>query len=134
MHRLLETWIPSNDIADWCRLHEPANRISLQDQDNLLKILTHSEYHVFFGPQSVAEVDVKSGGFMGRIDRLVVTDTTAFIIDYKTGLVSNSIPSVYRRQLDDYAKAVQQLYPHHSVRTFLLWTEWPELVEIPLTV
>ena len=134
MHRLLETWTPSNDIADWCRPHDPANLISLQDQDNLLKILTHSEYHVFFGPQSVAEVDVKSGGFMGRIDRLVVTDTTAFIIDYKTGLVSNSIPSVYRRQLDDYAKAVQQLYPNHSVRTFLLWTEGPELVEIPLTV
>ncbi|WP_165380281.1 double-strand break repair helicase AddA [Candidatus Finniella inopinata] len=130
MHRLLEVGTPTTDITDWCQRHDPMGLITPQDQENLLKILTHPDYHLFFGPQSVAEVDVKSGSFMGRIDRLVVTDTTVFILDYKTGAISSTMPPAYKQQLGDYANAMQKLYPHHAVRTFLLWTDGPELVEI----
>jgi ATP-dependent helicase/nuclease subunit A len=70
----------------------------------------------------------------GQIDRLVVTPGEVLIVDYKTnqappGLAAEA-PKAYVRQLALYRAVLQKIYPQRAVRTALLWTETPELMEI----
>jgi len=71
----------------------------------------------------------------GQIDRLAVTPTEVLIVDFKTNLAPPSLPagapSAYVRQLALYRAILQKLYPQRLVRAALLWTETPELMEIP---
>ena len=57
------------------------------------------------------------------------------IVDYKTnhappGLPAEA-PSAYVRQLALYRAVLEKLYPQLPVRAALLWTETPEMMEIP---
>jgi ATP-dependent helicase/nuclease subunit A len=71
----------------------------------------------------------------GQIDRLVVTPDEVLIIDYKTNYAPPCLPAeaplTYIRQLALYRAVLQKLYPRLPVRAALLWTERPELMEIP---
>jgi ATP-dependent helicase/nuclease subunit A len=70
----------------------------------------------------------------GQIDRLVVTDNEVMIVDFKTNQAApatvGEAPSAYIRQLALYRALLEKLYPQHTVRTALLWTETTELMEI----
>ena len=68
----------------------------------------------------------------GVIDRLVITDDTVLVIDYKSHQHADtgSIPGLledYRAQLDCYAQAAARLWPDHTVRAGLLFTSCNEL-------
>jgi ATP-dependent helicase/nuclease subunit A len=71
----------------------------------------------------------------GQIDRLVVTPSEVLIIDYKTNHAPPDqvaeVPKGYLRQLALYRAVLRKLYPEHRVRAALLWTERPDLMEIP---
>ena len=71
----------------------------------------------------------------GQIDRLVVTPHEVLIVDYKTNSVPPCLPAEaplgYIRQLALYRAVLEKLYPRLPVRAALLWTERPELMEIP---
>ena len=74
----------------------------------------------------------------GVVDRLVVTDETVLIADYKTNRpaprsldeAANRHPG-YLVQLALYRAVLARLYPGRAIRAALLWTETPELMEIP---
>jgi ATP-dependent helicase/nuclease subunit A len=71
----------------------------------------------------------------GQIDRLVITAGEILIVDYKTNhappAAAAQAPAAYVRQLALYRAVLSKLYPQRSVRAALLWTETPELMEIP---
>ena len=71
----------------------------------------------------------------GQIDRLVVTPHEVLIVDYKTNSAPPCLPAEaplgYIRQLALYRAVLEKLYPRLPVRAALLWTERPELMEIP---
>src|SRR2546421_330384 len=71
----------------------------------------------------------------GQIDRLVVTPHEVLIVDYKTKSAPPCLPAEaplgYIRQLALYRAVLEKLYPRLPVRAALLWTERPELMEIP---
>jgi ATP-dependent helicase/nuclease subunit A len=70
----------------------------------------------------------------GQIDRLVVNLHEILIVDFKTNeappAVADLAPSAYIRQLALYRALLSKLYPQRLIRTALLWTETPELMEI----
>lgn len=74
----------------------------------------------------------------GQIDRLVVTDEAVFIIDYKTNraapLKVDDVAPVYLYQLAAYRLALAQIYGAKPIRAALLWTEVPQLMEIPQAI
>ncbi len=117
----------------WDHHHRP---VLLKEHDfkKVIDILLDPAYEVFFGPHSRAEVEIKVADFLGRIDRLAILEDTAFILDYKTsGRVpthSDALEPAYRQQLNLYREAIQKIDNNFKVRTFLLWTEGPELMEI----
>jgi ATP-dependent helicase/nuclease subunit A len=74
----------------------------------------------------------------GQVDRLVVTADEVLIADYKSNRpppqsLSEALEKYgsYLKQLALYRDVLTRLYPGRPVRAALLWTETPELMEIP---
>jgi len=64
-----------------------------------------------------------------------VTDDAVLIADYKTNRPApkrfEDVPPAYIRQLALYRAVLSQLYPDKTIRAALLWTDVPDLMEIP---
>ena len=74
----------------------------------------------------------------GQVDRLVATPEAILIADYKTNHAppenldrALSVYPHYARQLALYRALLAIVYPGRDVRAALLWTETPQLMEIP---
>ncbi|MFN3826469.1 MAG: double-strand break repair helicase AddA [Micavibrio sp.] len=120
--------------------HDLPEKIRTDVVKEIMTILEHPDYATLFGPHSRAEVPVTgmSGSKLisGQIDRLVVEGQNVMIVDYKTNRppphTPEDVPAIYRQQLKAYADTLQNIYPAHRIRTFLLWTDGPQLMEIIL--
>ncbi len=103
-----------------------------------LRILDDPQFQALFGPASRAEVPVTGlidGRLVsGQIDRLLVSDDGVHIVDYKTNRPppqhEKDVPEMYRKQLKAYRDTLSGIYPDRTVRTWLLWTDGPRLMEI----
>lgn len=106
--------------------------LSTTDQEQILRIL--SDNPTLFGPQTFTELDISDGEKTYRLDRVVITSTDVHIIDYKTAIhppkTLADVPLVYREQLETYAAILNKLYPQHTIRASLLWTQGPTLMPI----
>jgi ATP-dependent helicase/nuclease subunit A len=111
-----------------------------------LNILNAPEFSPLWGPQSRAEVELtaefpprKPGAsplrLSGKVDRLVVLNDTVCIVDYKTTQTTpqrpDDAPRAHLLQLAAYHAAIKAIFPDKAVRSALLWTSTPELMEIP---
>ncbi len=153
VHRLLQT-LP--DLAGENRrnaclrfLSQSAHGLE-EDQkieltNEVMAIMEAPEFKTLFGSNSRAEVPVvglvegKSDGkgaqlVSGQIDRLVVTGTEVFIVDYKTLRPSPydpaDVPETYIKQMASYRSVLETLYPKHQIRCALLWTDGPRIMEL----
>jgi ATP-dependent helicase/nuclease subunit A len=110
----------------------------------LLALIGDTSFTSVFAPGSRAEVSIAGrldrpgrppAQVTGQIDRLVVTPAEVLIVDYKTNHAPprsvGEAPVAYIRQLALYRAVLQKLYPQKPVRAALLWTETPEMMEIP---
>lgn len=103
-----------------------------------LRILNDPAYAALFGPASRAEVPITGlidGKLLsGQIDRLLVEAHEVHIVDYKTNRPPprdpQDVPDIYRAQLQAYRATLARIYPQHRIRTYLLWTDGPHLMEI----
>jgi ATP-dependent helicase/nuclease subunit A len=109
----------------------------------VLALIADRRFAAVFGAGSRAEVSIvgrlerpgrKPAVVSGQIDRLVVTASEVLTVDFKTNHAppgsAAEAPSAYIRQLTLYRAVLQKLYPQLPVRTALLWTETPELMEL----
>jgi ATP-dependent helicase/nuclease subunit A len=106
-------------------------------------VLNEPACAAFFADASVAEVEIEatvtlpSGRTVevaGRIDRLVVTPDEVRFCDFKTGTPPASLQAIapaYFAQAAFYQAALASLYPDRRVRSFLIWTEGPQVLELP---
>jgi ATP-dependent helicase/nuclease subunit A len=152
VHRLLQS-LP--DLATE-RRHEAAQKYLARNADGwsdgdrealaqgVLALIEDRRFAPVFGAGSRAEVGIAGrlarpgrppALVSGQIDRLVVTPDEVLIVDYKTNHTPPQLPAeaprAYVRQLALYRAVLQKLYPQLPVRAALLWTETPELMEIP---
>ena len=105
----------------------------------VLAVLEDPTFAALFGPGSRAEVpvvgQVGNRVLSARIDRLLVTPQEVWIIDYKTNRPAPAtlaqVAPLYLQQMASYRAALQAIYPGHSVRCVMLWTDAPRLMEIP---
>jgi len=69
----------------------------------------------------------------GQVDRLVVTQASVLIGDFKTNRPAprqiEDVSQSYVRQLALYRAVLLKLYPDRPVRAALIWTEVPDLME-----
>lgn len=105
-----------------------------------LAITNDPNFADLFSTRSRAEVAVTGivGELVvsGQIDRLVERDDEVWVVDYKSNRPPPAdaahVPESYRVQLATYKSVLQGLYPGKAIRTFLLWTETPRLMEVPV--
>ncbi|MHA1180150.1 MAG: 3'-5' exonuclease, partial [Alphaproteobacteria bacterium] len=117
--------------------------------EETLAILNAPEFAALFGPHSRAEVPIvalianpKSKEpplrLIGQIDRLVDLGDEVLIVDYKTNrpppTTVEDVAPAYLFQLAAYSLALGAIYPGRTVRTALLWTEVPRIMQIPAEV
>ncbi len=149
VHRLLQTLpgLDPEEAATAARrfLARPTHGLAPEEQAAIaaetLAVMHHAEFAPLFGPDSQAEVPVvgviDGAALSGRIDRLVVTEDAVLIVDYKTNRPPPERPEavapIYLRQLGAYRKALRQIYRDRPVRTLLLWTDGPRLMEVDTT-
>lgn len=115
-----------------------------------MNIIEHPDYADLFAEGSRSEVSLmariepecKPGQsekppilLQGQIDRLVVRQKEVMIIDYKSNRPSprnpEDVAEAYQAQLAAYRLALREIYPHHTLKAALLWTDGPYLMEIP---
>jgi ATP-dependent helicase/nuclease subunit A len=105
-----------------------------------LGLIAHPDFAPLFGPGSRAEaplVGELEGGLAlaGQIDRLLVTGSEVLLVDFKTNRPAPQSPAEtpepYLRQMAAYRQALGKIYPGKSIRSALVWTEGPRLMELP---
>jgi ATP-dependent helicase/nuclease subunit A len=105
-----------------------------------LAITNDPDFADLFSATSRAEVAVTGivGELVvsGQIDRLVEREDDVWVVDYKSNrpppTTAAHVPESYRAQLAAYKSVLEGLYPGKPIRTFLLWTETPRLMEVPV--
>jgi ATP-dependent helicase/nuclease subunit A len=146
IHRLMQT-LPdlAPDAAEPAArrfLARAAHGLDPAEQNEIARetmaVLRHPAFTALFGPDSRAEVPVvgliDGKALSGRLDRLVVTETEVLIVDYKTNRPPPrelaGVAPAYLMQLRAYRAALDRIYPGKRVRTLLLWTDGPLLMEV----
>jgi ATP-dependent helicase/nuclease subunit A len=95
-----------------------------------LAVLENPAFVPVFAAGSKAEVPLTGlvGKFAvsGQVDRLAVTDTDVWIIDYKANRppprAQNDVDPAYVFQMATYRAALRAIYPNHTIHCVLLWT------------
>ncbi|CAA6605253.1 ATP-dependent exoDNAse beta subunit [Rhodospirillaceae bacterium LM-1] len=104
----------------------------------VLRVLQDPSSSPLFGAGSKAEaplVGLVDGRVLsGQVDRLAKVGDEIWVADFKTNRPVpadySQIPGAYLRQMALYRAAARLLWPDLVVRTFLLWTDGPLLMEI----
>ncbi len=107
-----------------------------------LKVLEEPGFEAIFAPDALAEVPlaatVDGQVIAGIADRLLVTGDTVTVVDFKTARRPPdslaSVPTASIRQMSAYAAALAAIYPARTIKAALLYTQTPELIEIPAEV
>jgi ATP-dependent helicase/nuclease subunit A len=90
--------------------------------------------------QIVAEIEVPGGKgrklrLTGQIDRIARLSHEVLIVDYKTNRPPPrrvaDVAETYTLQLAAYRLAVRQIFQTERVWAALLWTDGPDIMEIP---
>lgn len=111
--------------------------------EEVFAVLDNPDFAEIFAAGSRAEVSL-AGSASGlpdhlylnaQIDRLRVTETEVFIVDYKSNRPPPSDPAnvsdLYLGQMAAYRELAREIYPNRDVRCALLWTDGPSLMELP---
>jgi ATP-dependent helicase/nuclease subunit A len=148
MHRLLQSLpdVPPRARMEAARAHLARNgkTFSPEEREAMIeevgRVLNDLRFSGLFLPGSRAEVPIV-GRYQGRpisglVDRLAFTTDAVLIADFKTNKPAprrfEDVPT-YVRQLALYRAVLAQLYPDKVIRAALIWTDVPDLMEIPAT-
>lgn len=146
IHRLLEV-LPdvapkTREAAARALLGSPAHGLSDGEIDALtgevLDVLNEPTFSPLFAEGSLAEVPIIGTlgtlTVSGQVDRLVVTDESVMIVDYKSNRVApktaQDAPAAYLKQMAAYRAILAKIYPEKSVKSALLWTSAGRLMPL----
>jgi len=143
IHTLLQH-LPDHDAESW----ENVARHLLGDDFNnhiykeAVAVITDPKLQFLFSEQSLAEVELSAPipmldnqRFRGIIDRLIVTETDVWAVDFKSNAAipssAKTCPEGLLRQMGAYMHMLHQLYPTHNFIPALVWTKSADLMILP---
>ncbi len=96
--------------------------VSVVNDERLAELLSKRSY----AELTVVGTDYEN--MIGRIDRIVYRDNEIIVLDFKTDNLSRAesikkLAHRYRPQIEGYCRTVKSIYPDHSVRGILYFTE-----------
>ncbi len=147
LHRLLERLpeVPEADrkAAASAWLAKAASDLDRAGREEIaaaaLKVVAHPEWADLFSPAALAEVPIAATVgdqvVAGTIDRLLLLPDRIRLIDFKTArrppASLDDVPVAILRQMAAYAAALEASYPGRRIEAALLYTQTPQLLEIP---
>ena len=147
IHKLLEI-LPEFDLQKRIAISEKMlagyKLLKAEDRDDIIRevfaVLNHPEFADIFALGSRAEISL-AGSAKGlpkhlylnaQIDRISVTDTKVFIVDYKSNRpppqTQDGVADIYWGQMAAYRELARDIYPSHEIICALLWTDGPRLM------
>ncbi len=150
IHTLLQT-LPDIPKADWKKqaMHFLGRDPSIKAEDRIemferaIDVLNDPKFDPIFGTNSKAEVPIVGGNdkklpkgmlINGRVDRLVVTDESVLIVDFKTDRPApareEDMGPTYTAQMAAYRAVLESAYPNKQIRCAIVWTDGPKLMEL----
>jgi ATP-dependent helicase/nuclease subunit A len=146
VHLLLEHW-PLSPPSSWDALAQNLlsgvdPQISAQATKHVRTALAHPSAAFLTQPDLLREVPVTAAIFgptapklYGIIDALWIEDQTIHIVDFKSNAevpnTAETCPNGILRQMGAYGRALETLYPQHTIAIKLFWTAGPCLMDIP---
>jgi ATP-dependent helicase/nuclease subunit A len=146
VHRLLQLLPNLPDSARAARAQVLAGELGFAEADaqalaaEVMAVIAHPQLAVLFAPGSLAEVPFAGRlgddgpEIVGRLDRLVVTETEVIVADYKTNRPvpkdAGAVPPVYLRQMGLYRAALMRSFPGRNVRAVLVYSDGPKVIEL----
>jgi ATP-dependent helicase/nuclease subunit A len=152
LHRLLQSLpdLPPDRRLPAAREHVARYGLGLAEDErreivaSVLALLENPDFGALFGPGTYAEVPIvgrlsRPGRspvlISGQVDRLVASQRGVLIADYKTNRPAprelSQVPPAYVTQLGLYRAVLARLHPGRPIRAALVWTDVPELMELP---
>jgi ATP-dependent helicase/nuclease subunit A len=135
LHLLLE-YLGNTLTKDLCDLKKYCafQKLDLIDQDIENLIQVKNKFPDLFSKNVCSEVGINCENGYRKIDRLVFFKTEIWIVDFKTHqktriLTPYSLKKI-NKQLKEYKKAIGEIYPDQTIKTFVLWINDKELEEI----
>ena len=143
IHRLLELMNTRAEIDDQQLIQIVSAELQLSTDDDQLtdwlnevrKLLDNPQLKAVFYPQNASRVwneipihyPRNNKMVYGIIDRLIVTDDYAWIIDYKSHQHAQedtlaAIAQSYQKQMQYYAAGIKKAWPDKAIRASLLFT------------
>ncbi len=150
IHRLLQS-LPDLAPAERAAagrafLQSPLHDLGDDQQDEILaevlQVLQAPALAPLFGPGSRAEVplaglvETAAGpqAIAGQVDRLLVEQETVSLVDFKSQRPAperaEDVPSLYLKQMAAYRALLARIYPGRAIRSYLLWTDQPRLMQL----
>lgn len=117
---------------------DPAERAQIAQ--TVLAVIDDPRHAELFGADALAEAPIAAvigDGIVvsGTIDRLLVTDETVRLVDFKTGrrapAALEDVPPYHLRQMAAYAAALAVIFPERRIEAALLYTASAVLFELP---
>ncbi|MXO50775.1 double-strand break repair helicase AddA [Erythrobacter gaetbuli] len=107
-----------------------------------LAVLSEPAFAAIFAPGALAEIPlaatVQGQVVMGTADRLLVTEETVTVVDFKTArrppASLDGVPETTLRQMAAYVAALEAIYPGRRVSAAVLYTQTPQLIALPESV
>jgi ATP-dependent helicase/nuclease subunit A len=118
-------------------VEDPGRREALAD--DACAIIADDRFAALFAPDALAEAPiaavVEGRVIAGTVDRLLVTDDTVMLVDFKTGKRVPAglaqVPVHHLDQMGAYAAAVAIIFPGRAIAAGLLYTAGPTLIRLP---
>ncbi len=115
---------------------DPARRAALIEA--ALAVIEHPDFAAIFASDALAEAPIAAvvgeTVVAGTVDRLLVTDSSVQVIDFKTGsrvpAGADSVPAYHLRQMAAYAAALETVFPGKRVEAALVYTAGPALIRL----
>jgi len=110
--------------------------------EEVFAVLDNPDFAEIFAEGSRAEVSLagtaktlpKGLYLNAQIDRLRVTETDVYIIDYKSNRpppeTEGDVSDLYLGQMAAYRELAREIYPGRDVHCALLWTDVPRLMPL----
>jgi ATP-dependent helicase/nuclease subunit A len=150
IHKLLELLpeVPqerrAGAMVDFLSAYDMPNQDEKDDIAQVVtRVLEHPDFAQIFMPGSHAEISLagqakglpKSLRLNAQIDRLCVTDTQVFIVDYKSNRpppeTTAQVSKLYLGQMAAYRELAKSAYGGREIVCALLWTENAHMMVLP---
>jgi len=111
---------------------EYPNFLDLEEFEKKIKkiLISPDLNHIFYVPDGEVYREqevVNSRGDTKRIDRLIIKEKEAWVIDYKLSAEKND---QYQKQLKEYMEIISNIYPGKTVKGFLLYLDQEKITTV----